>query len=106
MTALQFILGMSHSNLGMYLRFGCRVIVETLKNDSLTLIIIPADEDIAIYQESVLSILLSRWTKTRSGASSVSEGNTLEETLCLKIMTLVLEEQMRFQTRGQEMCIL
>jgi hypothetical protein len=35
----------------MYLRFGWRVIVEALKNDSLSEITIPAAEDIAVYNK-------------------------------------------------------
>jgi hypothetical protein len=40
-------------------------------------------------QMIVQSILLSRKTKTKSGASSVSGSNMLDKTLCLKIMSLV-----------------
>jgi hypothetical protein len=46
-----------------------------------------------------------RRTKTKSGASSVSGGNTLDKTLCLKITSLALGKQMRLQPTGQEMCI-
>ncbi len=53
LTVLQLIFGMSSSNLHMYLNFGQRVIVEALKNDSLSKITIPAAEDIAVYQQAV-----------------------------------------------------
>ena len=50
---------MSHSNLCAYLRFRCRVIVKALKNDSLTMVSVLADEDIAMYQESIRATNLS-----------------------------------------------
>ena len=40
----------------MYLRFGCRVIVETLKSDALAMIAIPSEEIIVSYQEAVGAI--------------------------------------------------
>ena len=51
--ALQLIFGMTCSNLCIYLRFGHRVIVEALKSDSLTQIVIPSNEKIASYKEIV-----------------------------------------------------
>ena len=58
MTALQYIFGMSHSNLYMYLRLKCQVIAETLKNDSLATISIPAAEDFTMHQECISAINL------------------------------------------------
>jgi hypothetical protein len=40
----------------MYLRFGCRVIVEMLKSDALAMIAIPSEEIIVSYQEAVGAI--------------------------------------------------
>jgi hypothetical protein len=69
LTALQLIFGLSCSNLCMYLRFGCRVIVEALKIDSLAMIAIPSNEIIALYQEAVGAIypLLSDVWSTMDG---------------------------------------
>jgi hypothetical protein len=55
-TAFQLVFGMTFSNLCMYLRFGCRVIVEALKIDPLTKIVIPSNEEIASCQEVVGAI--------------------------------------------------
>ena len=51
--ALQFIFGMTCSNLYMYLCYGCRVIVEAMKSDSLAKIAIPSNEDIESYKETI-----------------------------------------------------
>jgi hypothetical protein len=53
----------------------------------------------------VLKVLLSSQTINMSGASSVSGGKTLDKTLCLQIISLVLGKQMSFQSTGQEMRI-
>jgi hypothetical protein len=53
LTALQLICGMLSSNLCMYLRFGCRVIVEALKNDSLAKICIPSAKEVAAYKQAI-----------------------------------------------------
>jgi hypothetical protein len=37
----------------MYLWFGCHIIVEALKNDSLAKICIPSAEDIAVYKQAI-----------------------------------------------------
>jgi hypothetical protein len=55
-TVLQLISGMTSSNLCMYLRFGCRIIVEALKNDSLAKICIPSTENIAVYKQAVSTV--------------------------------------------------
>jgi hypothetical protein len=65
LTVLQLIFGMSNSNLHMYLRFGCHIIVEALKNNSLSEITICGAEDIAVYQQAVGAIyplLLDVWS--------------------------------------------
>jgi len=69
LTALQLIFGMTCSNLCMYLRFGRRVIVEALKCDSLTQIVIPSNEKIASYKEAVgvMYPLLSNVWSTMDG---------------------------------------
>ena len=56
LTALQLVFGMTCSNLCMYLRFGCRVIVEALKSDPLATIAIPSNEKIALYKDAVGAI--------------------------------------------------
>ena len=67
--ALQFIFGMTCSNLCMYLCYGRRVIVEALKSDSLAKIAISSNEDIASYQEAVGAMypLLSNVWSTMDG---------------------------------------
>jgi hypothetical protein len=55
---LQLIFGMTSSNLCMYLRFGCCIIVEALKNDSLAKICIPSAEDIAVYKQAIGTVYL------------------------------------------------
>jgi hypothetical protein len=64
LTVLQLIFGMNNSNLHMYLRFGRRIIIEALKNNSLSKITIPGSEDIVVYQQAVGAIyplLLDVW---------------------------------------------
>ena len=60
---------MMASNLCMYLRFGCRVIVEALKNDSLPKIAIPSNEEIASFKEVIgtIYLLLSDVWSTMNG---------------------------------------
>jgi len=53
LTALQLIFGMTVSNLCMYLRFGCRVVVKALMSDSLAKIAIPSNKEIAPYKEAI-----------------------------------------------------
>jgi hypothetical protein len=53
LTALQLIFGMTTSILGMYLRSGCRVIGEVMKNDSLAKICIPSAKDVAAYKQAI-----------------------------------------------------
>ena len=53
----------------MYLCYGCRVIVEAMKSDSLAKIAIPSNEDIASYQEAIGAMypLLSNVWSTMDG---------------------------------------
>ncbi len=76
--ALQFIFGMTCSNLCMYLRFGRRVIIEALKSDSLAKIAIPLNEEIALYKEAagaMYSLQSDVWS-TMDGLNLQQSGNT------------------------------
>ena len=66
---LQLIVGMTCSNLCMYLRFGRRMIVEGLKSDSLAKIASPLNKDIAMYKDAVgaIYLLLSNVWSTMDG---------------------------------------
>jgi hypothetical protein len=68
-TLLQLIFGMTSSNLCMYLRFGLRIIVEALKNDSFAKICIPSAEDITVYKQAIGTVypLLSNVWCTMDG---------------------------------------
>jgi hypothetical protein len=50
LNVLQLILGLTYSNLSLYLRFGMRLIVETFRNDPLARVGIPSAEEIETFK--------------------------------------------------------
>ncbi len=55
MINLQLIFGMTMTNLSMYLRFGHRIMIHVLKNDTHASITIPSEEKIIEYKAAINS---------------------------------------------------
>ena len=52
LNVLQLVFGLTYTNLSVYLRFGCRLIVETFHDDPLARVSIPSTETINEYKSA------------------------------------------------------